>query len=149
MSAALAASILLATAGCDSIRDYSVNSYQGVIPMGNFSGWAGAFALAVMMLPIVVRASEEALKLVPQSLRHGSYALGATHWQTVVRVVIPITDETLTLAFAGSAADHDGVVRRLGITGADVQTIGVHRSWADALHQVRDRPAFRELHRVP
>jgi len=60
-----------------------------VKPMGHFSGWAGAFALSVMMIPIVMRASEEALKLVPEALRQASYALGASQWQTVVRVVIP------------------------------------------------------------
>lgn len=54
-----------------------------------FSAWAGAFALAVMMLPVVTRASEEALRLVPNSLREASYALGATQWETVVRVVLP------------------------------------------------------------
>jgi len=54
-----------------------------------FSAWAGAFSLAVMMLPIVIRASEEAIKLVPQALRHASYALGAAYWQTVVRVTVP------------------------------------------------------------
>lgn len=53
------------------------------------SGWAGAFALAVMMIPIVMRSSEESLKLVPQSLRNASYALGAAHWQTVLRVTVP------------------------------------------------------------
>jgi phosphate transport system permease protein len=52
-------------------------------------GWAGAFALGVMMIPIVMRASEEALKLVPDSLRQASYALGATQWQTVLRVILP------------------------------------------------------------
>ncbi len=60
-----------------------------VLPMGHFSGWAGSVALAVMMVPIILRAAEEALKIVPQSLRHASYALGASHWQTVVHVVIP------------------------------------------------------------
>lgn len=55
----------------------------------HFSGLAGGFALGVMMLPIVIRASEEALKLVPSSLRHASYALGASQWQTVVRVSVP------------------------------------------------------------
>jgi phosphate transport system permease protein len=60
-----------------------------VVPMGHFSGWAGSFALAVMMLPIVMRASEEALKLVPQSIRNASYALGASHYQTVLRVAVP------------------------------------------------------------
>jgi phosphate transport system permease protein len=59
-----------------------------VVPFG-FSGWAGAFALGVMMIPMVMRASEEALKLVPSSLRNASYALGASQWQTVVRVLVP------------------------------------------------------------
>jgi phosphate transport system permease protein len=53
------------------------------------SGWAGAFVLSIMMIPIVMRASEESLKLVPGSLRQASYALGAAHWQTVLRIVVP------------------------------------------------------------
>jgi phosphate transport system permease protein len=56
---------------------------------GGFSAWAGAVSLGVMMAPIVLRASEEALKLVPQTLRHASYALGAAQWQTVLRVAVP------------------------------------------------------------
>jgi phosphate transport system permease protein len=52
-------------------------------------GWAGIFALGVMMIPIVMRASEESLKLVPQTLRQASYALGASQWQTVLRVSVP------------------------------------------------------------
>jgi phosphate transport system permease protein len=56
---------------------------------GKFSAWAGIFALGVMMLPVVVRAAEEAMKLVPNSLRQASYALGATQAQTVLRVIIP------------------------------------------------------------
>jgi phosphate transport system permease protein len=60
-----------------------------VVPMGHFSAWAGSFALGVMMLPIVLRASEEALKVVSPSLRHASYALGATQYQTVLRVTVP------------------------------------------------------------
>jgi phosphate transport system permease protein len=60
-----------------------------VVPMGRFSGWAGSFALGVIMLPTILRASEEALKLVPQSLRDASYALGASRWQTVIRVSVP------------------------------------------------------------
>jgi phosphate transport system permease protein len=54
-----------------------------------FSAWAGSFALGVMMIPVVMRTSEEALKLVPRSLRHASVALGAAHWQTIVRVSVP------------------------------------------------------------
>jgi phosphate transport system permease protein len=60
-----------------------------VRPLGHFSGWAGAFALGVMMLPIVMRGSEEALKLVPRSIRDASYALGASQYQTVLRVIVP------------------------------------------------------------
>jgi phosphate transport system permease protein len=55
----------------------------------NFSAWAGAFALGVMMIPTVMRTTEEALRLVPQSLRNASFALGATHWQTIVLVTVP------------------------------------------------------------
>ncbi|MCE9533077.1 MAG: phosphate ABC transporter permease PstA [Planctomycetes bacterium] len=56
---------------------------------GSFSGWAGAFALAVMMIPIVVRSTEESLKLVPKSLRTASLALGASHRQTVWLITLP------------------------------------------------------------
>lgn len=55
----------------------------------HFSAWAGSFALAVMMLPIVLRTSEEALRVVPAGLRHASHALGAGYFHTVVRVVLP------------------------------------------------------------
>jgi phosphate transport system permease protein len=55
----------------------------------HFSGLAGGFALGVMMIPIVMRASEEALKLVPKTLRNASSALGASQWQTIVRVTVP------------------------------------------------------------
>jgi phosphate transport system permease protein len=58
-------------------------------PREQFSGWAGAFALAILMVPILLRASEEALKMVPQALRNASYALGAHQWQTVRRVIVP------------------------------------------------------------
>ncbi|HET6573525.1 MAG TPA: phosphate ABC transporter permease subunit PstC [Fimbriiglobus sp.] len=54
-----------------------------------FSAWAGAFALAVMMIPIVVRSAEESMKLVPDAIRHASYALGANRMQTTLRVVVP------------------------------------------------------------
>jgi phosphate transport system permease protein len=53
------------------------------------SGWAGALALACMMLPIVIRSTEEMLKLVPDELRQASLALGARRWRTTVTVVLP------------------------------------------------------------
>jgi phosphate transport system permease protein len=54
-----------------------------------FSGLAGAFALACLMLPIVIRSTDEMLKLVPDSLREGSYALGATKARVTMTVVLP------------------------------------------------------------
>jgi phosphate transport system permease protein len=79
--------------------------YAVVRPItGQFSGLAGGFALGVMMLPIVMRASEEALKLVPTSLRHASYALAASQWQTVLRVSVPAAlPAIITAIFLGIA----------------------------------------------
>ncbi len=54
-----------------------------------FSGLAGAFALGCLMLPIVIRSSYEMLRLVPNSLREGSYALGATKSRVTLTVVLP------------------------------------------------------------
>jgi phosphate transport system permease protein len=52
-------------------------------------GVAGSVALSVLMVPVVVRSSEEMLKLVPNELREAAYALGVPRWRTVVKVVIP------------------------------------------------------------
>jgi len=54
-----------------------------------FSGFAGSIALAIVMLPIVARSSEEILRLVPDDLREASYALGVPRWRTIVSVVLP------------------------------------------------------------
>ncbi|MEW2358879.1 phosphate ABC transporter permease PstA [Spirillospora sp. NPDC029432] len=54
-----------------------------------YSGFAGALALTILMIPTVVRATEEMLKLVPNDLREASYALGVPRWRTVVFVVLP------------------------------------------------------------
>lgn len=74
-------------------------------------GVAGAVALSVLMLPIVIRATEEMLKLVPDELREASYALGVPKWRTVIKVVLPtamagiITGVTLAVArVAGETA---------------------------------------------
>ncbi|CAN5159048.1 phosphate ABC transporter permease PstA [soil metagenome] len=53
------------------------------------AGIIGAVALSVLMIPIVVRSSEEILKLVPNELREASYALGVPKWLTIVRIVLP------------------------------------------------------------
>lgn len=60
-----------------------------VVPLGNYNGWAGAVALAFIMIPIVARTTEEMLRLVPNSYREASIALGATKARTILRVVVP------------------------------------------------------------
>lgn len=60
-----------------------------VLPVKHFSAWAGGFALAVMLIPVVARNTEQFLRGVPQSLREGSLSLGATKWRTIVQVVVP------------------------------------------------------------
>ncbi|WP_051966769.1 phosphate ABC transporter permease PstA [Kitasatospora mediocidica] len=54
-----------------------------------YSGFAGSLALAILMIPVVVRSTEEMLKLVPNELREASYALGVPKWKTILRIVIP------------------------------------------------------------
>ncbi|WP_372450942.1 phosphate ABC transporter permease PstA [Actinoplanes flavus] len=54
-----------------------------------FSGFAASLALAVLMLPTIVRSTEEMLRLVPGPLREGSYALGVPQWKTILKVVLP------------------------------------------------------------
>lgn len=54
-----------------------------------FSGFAGALALAILMLPVVTRSSEEMLKLVPDALREAAFALGVPRWRTILKVVLP------------------------------------------------------------
>ncbi len=60
-----------------------------VVPAGSYSGWAGAAALAFIMVPIVARTTEEMLRLVPVSYREASIALGASKAGTILKVVIP------------------------------------------------------------
>jgi phosphate transport system permease protein len=64
----------------------------GLLVIGHTqSAYAGAFALAIVMLPLVARASQEVLLLVPSALREGGLALGASRWRTVLGVILPTT----------------------------------------------------------
>jgi phosphate transport system permease protein len=58
-----------------------------VVPMGHFSAWAGTAALAIIVVPVVVRTSENMLSLVPASLREAAFALGTPQWKVVSNVV--------------------------------------------------------------
>ena len=77
-----------------------------VLVTGQFSVFAGAVALSVLMLPTIVRTTDEALQIVPQEIRWASVGLGASNYQTILQVVLPaampaiITGVTLAVARA-------------------------------------------------
>ena len=77
-----------------------------VLTTKSYSAWAGGFALSILMLPIIVRTTDESLKLVPQDVRQASVGVGANRYQTVLQVVLPaalpaiITGITLAVARA-------------------------------------------------
>jgi len=85
-----------------------------------YSGFAGSLALACLMLPIVIRSSEEMLKLVPDDLRQASDALGARRWRTVVSVSIPSALPGIVsgamLAIARAAGETAPLLLTIGIT---------------------------------
>jgi phosphate transport system permease protein len=89
-----------------------------VVELGKgFSGFAGSMALVVLFIPTVTRASEEMLRIVPDSLREASLALGAPQWKTVLRVVLPTARSGLiSAAILGTA-------RAIGETAPMVLTV--------------------------
>ena len=58
-----------------------------VKPVGHFNGWAGALALAIIMIPVVLRTTEDMLSLVPWTLREAAFALGAPYYKVIIQVV--------------------------------------------------------------
>lgn len=82
-----------------------------VLTLGSFSVWAGAFALSIIMIPIVTRVTEETLKIVPNSVREAGQSLGITKRKIILRIVLPsaksgvITGVVLAIArIAGETA---------------------------------------------
>ncbi|TVQ18217.1 MAG: phosphate ABC transporter permease PstA [Leptolyngbya sp. DLM2.Bin15] len=81
-----------------------------VRPLGSFSAFSGGVALGVLMLPIVIRSTEEALLLVPNEMRQAATGIGATRFQTITRIIIPaamsaiVTGLILSLARAAGEA---------------------------------------------
>lgn len=82
-------------------------AYGAIVTRTNtFSAFAGGFALAVLMLPIIVRTTDEALQIVPQQVRWASVGVGASNFHTVLKIVLPaalpaiVTGTTLAIARA-------------------------------------------------
>jgi phosphate transport system permease protein len=60
-----------------------------VLPMGRQSGFAGSLALAIIMIPIIARTTEEMIRLVPKAMREGALALGAPNWRVTWDIILP------------------------------------------------------------
>lgn len=100
-----------------------------VLPMRRFSALAGGFALAVIMLPIVLRTTEEMVRLVPASLREAALALGIPEWKVILRVVLPAARAGI---ITGTMV---AVARVAGETAPLLFTAFGNRFWSPGLDQ--------------
>ena len=100
-----------------------------VLPMKHFSTLAGGIALGVMMIPIAVRSTEEFLRAVPQNLREGALALGASKWKAVTTVVIPAAMRGI---ITGIMLD---IARVAGETAPLLFTAFSNRFWSSGLNE--------------
>lgn len=98
-----------------------------VVPMHHFSAWAGGFALSLMMIPIGLRATEQFLRGVPNSLREGSLALGASKTRTILSVVVPAAKQGILTGLIL------GVARVAGETAPLLFTSFNNQFWANKL----------------
>ncbi|HUK62054.1 MAG TPA: phosphate ABC transporter permease PstA [Dongiaceae bacterium] len=101
-----------------------------VVPMGRFSALAGGVALAILMLPTIVRSTEEIVRLVPRSYREGALALGAPEWRVTQQVMLPAASAGIATACMLALA------RAAGETAPLLFTALGNRFWSVAL----DRP---------
>ena len=104
-----------------------------VIPRGP-SGFAAALALSILMLPVVIRSSEEMIKLVPDSLREASYALGVPRWKTILRVVLPTASAGITTGVMLAVARVTGETAPLMLTAQSLDRINT-----DPFHGTAER----------
>ena len=91
--------------------------FVGFLRLG-FSILSGALTVALMILPTIIRTTEEALKTVPNSFREGSFALGATKWVTIIKVVLPAASPGIITGIIL------GIGRVIGETAAIWLTVG-------------------------
>jgi len=100
-----------------------------VVPMHHFSAWAGGFALSLMMIPIGLRATEQFLRAVPNSLREGALALGASKTRTVLTVVVPAARQGILTGMILGVARIAGEAAPLLFTSLNNQF------WANSLNE--------------
>jgi len=100
-----------------------------VVPMHHFSAWAGGFALSLMMIPIGLRATEQFLRGVPNSLREGSLALGASKTRTIISVIVPAAKQGILTGMILGVARVAGEAAPLLFTSLNNQY------WANSLNE--------------
>jgi phosphate transport system permease protein len=121
-----------------------------VKPMGHYSGLAGGVALAILMLPTIIRTTEEMLKLVPHTLREGSLALGAPEWKTSLSVMLPAAFSGIVTGFLLALARAMGETAPLLFTAlgnerfnvTQIVTSGIqgHQGFSQILGRIIDQP---------
>jgi phosphate transport system permease protein len=129
-----------------------------VLPMKHFSALSGSVALAIIMVPLVLRTTEEFIRLVPGNIREAALALGVAQWKVILRVVLPtasrgivtgailavsrIAGETAPLIFTafGNRFWDDGLLRPIATLPHTIYTYAIapyedwhHQAWAAAL----------------
>jgi phosphate transport system permease protein len=101
---------------------FAVALFTDLVGPGVRFGFMGSVALSLLMIPVVVRATEEMLKIVPNELREASYALGVPKWRTILKVVIPTSiagiASGITLAIARIIGETAPLLVAVGITTA-------------------------------
>jgi phosphate transport system permease protein len=100
-----------------------------VLETHSFSSWAGGLALGILMLPLIVRTSEEALRLVPDTLREASLALGVRRWRTIVSVMLPTALPGITTGVLLAVARAAGETAPLLLTSFGNQLLVGWGSW--------------------
>jgi len=100
-----------------------------VLETHSFSSWAGGLALGILMLPLIVRTSDEALRLVPGTLREASLALGVRRWRTVVSVMLPTALPGITTGILLAIARAAGETAPLLLTAFGNQLLVPWTTW--------------------
>ncbi len=106
-----------------------------VVRMGHFSAIAGAIALSLIAMPVMVRTTEDMLNLVPRSLREGSAGLGAQPWRTITRIILPAARSGLLTGLLLAVARISGETAPLLFTALNNQF------WSsDLMHPMANLP---------
>jgi phosphate transport system permease protein len=100
-----------------------------VVTMGHFSGYAGALALAMILLPVIVRTSDEALRLVPDQMREAAFALGIPRWKVTSQILYKAA---LSAIVTGILL---GVARIAGETAPLLFTALSNQFWTSSLNE--------------